>query len=520
MMKNKLILLVVVALMFTVFKTLKEFKMKKNVILIVLLNILFVSTGKLNAQDKPVNVVYIMADDIGPGDIGFYHRERTGNKEVIPTPNIDKLIEQGMRFSNAHSPAALCAPTRYSIMSGNYPMRSYAPWGVWGGFGKNGIEKGQKNIATVMIDAGYNTAFFGKWGFGSRFYQKGTSEFCTDFHGNENTDVSRIIDGGPKDLGFDYSCSLCAGIQSPPYAFYENDVWMKLKPDSKLVFKEGNKNKHFLGDSNWKTEEAGFILASKTAEFIHRSVKENPKKPFFIYYSSQAVHAPHRPPLTFNGSEVKSSTPSSHGDMIRELDMQVGFIIDALKRNKLIDNTLIVFTSDNGGLNIAETEKSGHDSSNGLRASKGSIYEGGHRVPYFVQWPGVAPAGQVCNEPVTGTDLLATLVALTGGKLKNNRINDSFNVLPLFKGEQTTENRDYFAIHGAGSKHQVCIYENEWKLILQIDKKTEKVSNATGLFNMQLNSFEKEEENLIKDLNQEERIKRMTKQYIEISGIE
>jgi arylsulfatase A-like enzyme len=472
----------------------------------------------LIAQDKPVNVVYIMADDIGPGDVGFYHRERTGNKEIISTPNIDKLIEQGMRFTNAHSPAALCAPSRYSVMSGNYPMRCYAPWGVWGGFGENGVQKGQLTIARVMNDAGYNTGFFGKWGFGSQFYQKGTTEFCTDFHGNENTDVSRIIKGGPIDLGFDYSCSLCAGIQSPPYAFYENDVWMKLKPGSRLVFKDGNGDKPFLGDSNWKTEEVGFILASKAADFIHRSVSNDPLKPFFIYYCSQAVHAPHKPPVTFNDSDVKSTTPSAHGDMISELDMQIGFIIEALRKNNVLDNTLIVFTSDNGGLNIAETERSGHDSSNGLRESKGSIYEGGHRVPYIVQWPGVTPAGKVCTEPVTGTDLMATLTALTGGTLKNNRINDSFNLLPLFKGEITYENRKYYPIQGSGTDHRVAIWENEWKLILQIDERTEEVSSKLALFNMEHNPYEAENENLINDPNQKIRIERLLNKYNEIKN--
>lgn len=501
--------------------------MKFFIILIGLLTILFITRSRLNAQDKPVNVVYIMADDIGPGDIGFYHRERTGNTEIIPTPNIDKLVEKGMRFSNAHSPAALCAPTRYSVMSGNYPMRCYAPWGVWGGFGKNGIEKGQINIASVMNDAGYKTAFFGKWGFGSRFYQKGTTEFCNDTYGDVTADLSRIIDGGPSDLGFDYSCSLCAGIQSPPYAFYENDVWMKLKPDSKLITDESNrfnagmnalKGKPFVGDSNWKTEAAGFILASKAANFIQLSVHENPNTPFFIYYCSQAVHTPHMAPLVFNGSKVKSSTPSNHGDMIRELDLQVGFIIDALKKNKVFDNTLIVFTSDNGGLNIAATEKSGHDSSNGLRASKGSIYEGGHRVPYFVQWAGVTPAGQVCSEPVLGTDLMATLVALTGGKLKNNRINDSFNILPLFKGEETSENRGCYTIQSAGSHPEVAIWENEWKLILKTEKTNDKVIVPIGLFNMKTNPNEHEDGNLIEDSEQKLRIERLTNKYIAIKN--
>lgn len=501
--------------------------MKKYIILIALFSILFTITCRLNAQDEPVNVVYIMADDIGPGDIGFYHRERTGNTEIIPTPNIDKLIEKGMRFSNAHSPAALCAPTRYSVMSGNYPMRCYAPWGVWGGFGKNGVEKDQINIASVMNDAGYKTAFFGKWGFGSRFYQKGTTEFCNNTYGNENTDVSRIIDGGPSDLGFNYSISLCAGIQSTPYAFYENDVWMKLKPDSKLITEESNtfragmnarKNKPFIGDSNWKSEATGFILASKAADFIQVSVNENPNKPFFIYYCSQAVHTPHTPPIAFNGSKVKSTTPSNHGDMISELDMQVGFIIDALKKNNVFDNTMIVFTSDNGGLNIAETEKSGHDSSNGLRKSKGSIYEGGHRVPYFVQWPGVTPAGQVCAEPVLGTDLMATLVALTGGKLKENRINDSFNLLPLFKGEVISERREYYTIQSAGNHPEVAIWENEWKLIFETEKTNDKVLVPIGLFNLKTNPKEHENGNLIEDSEQKSRIERLTNKYIAIKN--
>jgi len=170
------------------------------------------------AREPLPNIVVVMADDIGLGDLSFYHRQRTGKEPIVQTPNLDRLIEEGMRFSDAHSPASLCAPTRFSMMTGNFSYRNARPWGVWTPEADALIEPEFTTVARIAKAGGYNTAFFGKWGLGGVW--KGIP-----------SDYSKM-DAGALHYGFDYAVELPQGIQNKPYAFYENGKWMKLKPDS------------------------------------------------------------------------------------------------------------------------------------------------------------------------------------------------------------------------------------------------------------------------------------------------
>ena len=304
------------------------------------------------AQTKP-NIILIMADDIGLGDIGFYHQQRTGEKSIVPTPNIDKLIRKGMRFSDAHSPASLCAPTRFSMLTGNFSYRNYLPWGVWSPIRGTGIDPDFTTIARIAKKGGYRTGFFGKWGLGGLW-----EAWPEDYS---------IIEGGAQKLGFDYSLLLPQGIQSKPYAFYENGKWMKLHKDSELVhipfeqtqYEEDNRNRNRdgIGDSYWNPALAGPILANKAVEYIHEQAASN--TPFFLYYCSQAVHIPHTPTDELNRTQIAGSTLGKHGDMIVELDAQVGLLIKALKKTGQYKNTLFVFTSDNGGLESRQSASRG-----------------------------------------------------------------------------------------------------------------------------------------------------------------
>lgn len=499
-----------------------------NCRLLMLLLLVF-SSGSFasaNSESSPAafpNVVFILADDIGQGDMGFYHRERTGSPEVIPTPHIDKLAESGMRFDDAHTVSSLCAPSRYSIMTGNYSFRCHKPWGVWGSFERSAVGEGQITLGQIMQNAGYSTAFFGKWNMGGEWLVKGSKQRYSGITtGDETVDFSEIVGGAPNHMGFDYSLMVPQGIQDNPFAFYENGKWMPLSENSKIIVNPtltGGFNDRFhkrFSDSHWKTSAVGEILASHAIDFIDRSVKENPKKPFFIYYCSQAVHVPHEPPVFFLGEQVKGTTLSAHGDMIRELDMQVGALVEVLKRKGLYENTIFIFSSDNGGLNIAPTERTGHDSSNGFRGSKTSIYEGGHRVPLIVAWPSRIKARKVSKEPVMIQDLAATFYALTGQLVPEDKVMDSFNLLPLLLGKPGAKGREVIYSQENASRARVAIRRDNWKLIIQSDKNDHQKRVPVELYNLKDNPTEEEAKNLISDTGQKERIAELLELYNQI----
>ncbi|CAM3334457.1 sulfatase family protein [Zobellia roscoffensis] len=479
--------------------------------------ILFAGLGSLlSAQEQP-NVVIVMADDIGLGDIGFYHKERTGKAPVVPTPNIDELIANGMRFSDAHSPASLCAPTRYSMMTGNYPYRNTnSPWGVWSPLTNDGIDDDSTTLSRIAKKAGYNTSFFGKWGLGGVW--NGAPE-----------DYSKT-EGGAQKFDFDYSIELPQGIQNKPYVYYENGTWMKLKTDSELVhipfeqteYDEGNRNRgrDGIGDSNWNPSLAGPILANKAVNYIEQQGKNSAKNPFFMYYCSQAVHVPHSPSESLDGKKIKGSTPGNHGDMIAELDAQVGMMIKALKKTGAYKNTLFVFTSDNGGLNHDKALKdAGHDSSNGLSGKKASIYEGGHRVPFIAVWPEKIAKNSESHVPIVGQDMVSTLSAIVNVPIDDSKVLDSANLLPIFQ-QKSTEPLHKYLMHRSqdvkGPFH--AIREGNFKLIMIADsKKNLKGLKAIELYDLKDNVQEKKNKNLINEPGQAERIQKMQETYLDLN---
>ena len=465
-----------------------------------------------SAQDQP-NIILIMADDIGLGDIGFYHKQRTGEKPLVPTPNIDKLIRKGMRFSDAHSPASLCAPTRFSMLTGNFSYRNYRPWGVWSPNRNAGIDPKFTTIARIAKKGGYSTAFFGKWGLGGLF--EDTPE-----------DYSTTL-GAPQQFGFDYSLVLPQGIQNKPYAFYENGKWMKLKDDSKLVqipfeqtrygADDRNRNREGIGDSNWDPALAGPILANKAVTYINSQATSS--LPFFLYYCSQAVHVPHTPTDILNKTKIAGSTLGNHGDMIVELDAQVGLIIKALKRTGQYQNSLIVFTSDNGGLNREKALRdAGHNSSNGLTGNKGSIYEGGHRVPFVAVWPGKIKAGSESNVTIVGQDMVATLATIAEVPLDHSKVFDSADLTELFTQNTDTPLHKYL-IHQSQAKGGpfYALREGEWKLIFKAQARERfDTLSPIGLFNLKNKPFENKADNLIKQSEYQARIANMTHTFLEL----
>ena len=474
------------------------------------------------------NVLVVLADDVGPGDIEFFQRRFSGSS-LVSTPNINRLIEEGMRFENARTPATLCAPTRWAVMTGNYNYRSHKPWGVWGAFEPNGIPDGQMTLGRLMKTAGYRTAFIGKWGFGAEWNAENSDQIYTgNEYGKDGVDIRRIVRGGPGDLGFDYSCNLPAGIQNVPYAYYENDIWMPLSETSvlqHLTWKDVPKGTELgksagKGDSAWDASRAGPILTEKAVGFIEQCAKDE-QTPFFLYFCSQAVHHPHNPPKTFFGHPVAGTTPSKHLDMVNEFDLQVGVLIETLKKHGLYENTLFIVTSDNGGMGegnaVKETVAAGHDSSAEFREDKGSSYEGGSRVPFIAVWPGQIQPAAVSHEPVMVQDVFATLAAVTGQKLQETDAMDSINLLPLLTGQPEVRGHEVMVVQG-GPDGRTAIIQDGWKLIIQSAKWNDSIRKPFALFNLNNNSQEDESGNLINSPEQALRMRSLMKLNDDLRG--
>jgi len=329
-----------------------------------------------------------------------------------------------------------------------------------------------------MKSMGYRTAFFGKWNLGAEWYDS-AGNIVAPGYDDTTVDVDAgIARGGPADQGFDYSFNLPSGIQNSPYAYFENNDWYPIAEDSVIVPLDAEDQEEIgssvrngkKGDSNWNSRDAGPMLAAKAVEFIDRHISEYPAAPFLMYYSSQAVHVPHTPPDMLGSDAVKGATGiSDHADLIYELDLQVGAIVKKLEDEGILDQTMIIFTSDNGGLEIAETIENGHFSNLGLRGKKGQIYEGGHRVPFIVRWPeGVAP-GTISDQAMLSSDWIATMYDLLGVPMGNQHALDSVSILPVLTGLQNENNpiRDHFLIKSAHSRGQHAIRAGDDVLIYQ-----------------------------------------------------
>ncbi|QDT68680.1 Choline-sulfatase [Planctomycetes bacterium MalM25] len=492
----------------------------KNPTLIALAGLLLAS---LAHAEKP-NVVFIMADDVGLGDIGHYHRQRTGKEPLAPTPNLDALAMSGMRFSDAHSSTALCSPTRYCAMTGNLCHRSYTPWGVWSSFRKTPITDRDATLARVADRAGLTTAFLGKWHLGGDFRKQGSDEIYRIPDKNvdpEAVDMTRLVGSGPQSAGFDYTYTLLSGIQGPIYLAYENGEWAPYAEDSQLVFlsKENAGHPSYVsdkgpgtGDTNWNPAEVGPRLSAKAVDFIERTAAED--KPFLLCYWTPMVHVPHVPPEEFDGLKIRGATPTHHLDMVLDLDQQVGRIVAALKEAGEYENTLFVFSSDNGGLLDKRGQKAGHDSSGGYRGSKNKPHEGGHRVPFFASWPGRIAAGAESDEPIAVHDLVATLAGLFDLTLGEEQAKDSLDLTKLLLGQEGFVGRDEFLLQG-GSGKEVIYRKGDWKLIIQGNHRVTKWE-PRELYNLAESPLEEATANKIDDPEHADRVQEMFERYLEI----
>ncbi len=472
----------------------------------------------LQSYAQSPNVVVVFADDVGVGDISSYRRKNSNNI-IVETPEIDQLMSEGIHFTDAHSPTALCAPSRYSVITGNNTYRSYAPRGVWGSYERSPIEDNDLTLGSVMKRAGYNTAFFGKWHLGGDYYRK--NQRPTIYRSPRvapelDVDITEMVKG-PNQVGFDYSFTYPAGVQDVPYIVYENQQWYPLKPNSTIdVITQAKMDlinvtldkDEGLGDSEWNPFDMGPLLVNKAVDYIRSNASAS--SPFFMYYSTQAVHLPHTPADFIDGKPIQGTTPNSHLDMVAEFDAQIGLIVKTLKEEGVYNNTLIIITSDNGGLSWASAQ-TGHNSSDIYRGSKNSIHEGGHRVPFIAVWPGKIGANVVSDDLASAKDILATISAAANETIANNEAKDSFNLLPIMLGESNAKKRKFLMQQG-GTGNNVAYREEDWKLIMKMNNQDQ--PSATELYN--LKNDVSENNNLINSSAQQGRVADMLSVYKQI----
>jgi arylsulfatase A-like enzyme len=496
--------------------------MKKYLKFVFSAVLLIAGALSVNAFAAPPNVIFILADDIGYSDVSAYNKYISGADPVLPTPNIDRLAQEGMMLTDAHSPAASCAPTRYSAMTGNYPYRSRLPGGVWPAYDVSNILPGQTPIAATMKSKGYRTAFFGKWHLGAEWYDDAGNIVAPEYDDTTVDVAAGIARGGPVDQGFDYSFSLPSGIQHSPYAYFENNDWYPISSDSVITPLSaddqevpGSVTDGKKGDSAYNSRDVGPMLASKAIEFIDDHMQTHPDSPFLMYYSSQAVHKPWTPPDSLDGQPVQGATGiSDHADMIHELDLQVGAIISKLESEGILDQTLIIFTSDNGGLNRLESQANGHYSNLGLRGSKAHIYEGGHRVPFIVRWPGVVVPGTLSHQTILLSDWVATMYDMLGIPMGSEDALDAVSILPVLAGLQDENDpiRDQIIIlAGNPEKHNGPGIRNGDDILIYKDGDLYTGGVVTELFNLASDPLQTE--NLIADPAYQSRITEMDTMY-------
>lgn len=421
--------------------------------------LLFGCLVAMAAQAKP-NIVFIMADDMGSGDMQALNPDST-----IPTPYLDQLAGEGMTFTDAHSPSAVCTPTRYGVMTGRYCWRSSLTRGVLNGYGEPLIETDRETVASALRKAGYTTGIVGKWHLGLGF-QKTNGEW----------DWDKPLTYSPIDVGFDYSLVIPASLDFPPYIYIEGH---EITGAPNRV-QEARKFPAFLrkGElgSDFSIVDCLDRLGDEAAAYVERHAQGD--APFFLYFPLTAPHKPALPHPRFVGK----SGLGPYGDFVMQVDETVGKVIDAIDEAGIAENTLVIYTSDNGSYmyrygdpddpdHVSDHSIQGycerHHRANGvLRGTKADIWEAGHRVPFLVRWKGAIQAGSSSGRTITHTDFFATALSVAGAPLPSSKVaaQDSFDFSPLFLGDSKRFKRAPVIHHSGGA--MFAIRDGDWKLVM------------------------------------------------------
>jgi arylsulfatase A len=403
------------------------------------------------------NIVYIMADDMGYGDVSCLNTE-----SKIATPNMDRLASEGMIFTDAHSGSAVCTPTRYGILTGRYSWRSRLESGVLWGYSRSLIPKNRLTVASLLKKHGYATACVGKWHLGWNWATTDGYAFSdrSDETG-ESVDYSRPIAGGPLDLGFDYFFGIPASLDMLPYVYVEND--RVVEPPTGTI--EGTEGRRFYRGGpiapGFKHEDVLPRCTQKAVEFIDKHAMTSSGAPFFLYFPLSAPHTPILPAAEFQGR----SGIGPYGDFVLQCDGTVGEIMRALDRHNMTENTLFIITSDNGCSPMADFDdlaRQDHHPSYHFRGCKADIYEGGHRIPFIARWPAKISPGKICDDTVCLTDLMATVASILDFDLPAGAGEDSVSILPDLLGSATAPVREATVHHSINGSFS--IRQGKWKL--------------------------------------------------------
>ncbi|GDY18791.1 arylsulfatase [Verrucomicrobiota bacterium] len=445
-------------------------------------SLLLLPCATLFAADTKPNILVILADDLGYGDVQCNNPQRG----KIPTPHIDKLAAQGMRFTDGHSSSGVCSPSRYTLLTGRYHWRTRLQGGIVGVFGEPLIAPDRMTIATLAKQQGYRTACIGKWHLGwdwpvtkeqrpllsptkqpddeaSKANKKAAAAgaVATEQQIAAWRDIfSKPIAGGPSTRGFD----LYFGTDVPnwpPFCFIENDrtlgIPTEFLPREYMVKNQASQQGPALKD--WKLEGIMPTLGTRTIQFINEAAEK--KEPFLVYLPLTSPHTP----LAVNPEWKDKSRLNPFADFVMETDAVVGRVLDALEKSGAAENTLVIFTSDNGCapyIGVKDLEQMGHYPSGPLRGYKADAWEGGHRVPFIVRWPGVVKAGGVCNQLVYQADFLRTFADVFGVKLPDTAGEDSFSLMPLLKGNDKPIRENAVS---ASSQGTPALRRGSWKYI-------------------------------------------------------
>lgn len=433
------------------------------------------------AAPKHPNIIYILADDLGVGDLSCYNSE-----SKIQTPHVDRMAAEGMRFTDAHTPSAVCTPTRYGILTGRYCWRTRLKYRVLDGFDPPLIEPGQATVPSLLRDAGYDTHCVGKWHLGMQWTDRNGNpvpavpiDRKTPPRPGHEIDFTIPVTGGPIDVGFGTFFGISASLNMSPFCYLVNDRPYRLP----VLRQEKIRTEFITVDEGVRSPDFSIYgvmprLAGEAVRIIEEQAKR-PGSPFFLYAPLTSPHLPVVPNEEYRGT----SEAGDYGDFVVETDAFTGAILETLDRTGLAENTLVIFTSDNGGLyhwwepkeaddvanyklrgRGAAMKEFGHRGNAHLRGTKADIWEGGHRVPFVVRWPGKAPEGTVSDELIELTDLLRTCAALTDTDLPEKVGGDSRNILPALLSESPESPVRDFAVH-----HSLwgvfAIRQGPWKMI-------------------------------------------------------
>lgn len=419
------------------------------------------------SKTMPPNIVYILADDLGYGDLSVYNP--SGH---IKTPNLDKLAAQGMRFTDAHSPSGVCTPTRYGILTGRYPWRSRLPVGVLRGYSRTLIEPNRPTVASLLKNHGYSTAVVGKWHLGLDWVPQAAhrDSLREANYGIDNEmlpaqiDFSQKAAQGPGTVGFDYSYVLPASLDMPPYCYLENHQLT----DDLNAYSKGNKpDPNSYAGAFWREGKMSpsFDFFGVLPRFIEKATdfikKQSRQKPFFLYLPLAGPHTPWMPTEEYRGK----SPAGEYGDFVQQVDAAVGQVLATLEQQGLAENTIVIFTSDNGPYWHKEyVERFQHLAAGPFRGMKGDAFEGGHRIPFIVRWPGKVKAGSISQATTCQTHLLATCAELLKEKDPRFQVEDSYSILPVLLGKKQHVPGQPAVVHSS-SIGFFAIRQGDWKLI-------------------------------------------------------